>query len=68
MKVQEIKIDKEIVLHIFISNEEADKQEIREKIESMKKAGKKIVLFSAGNQNMEKVLKNMLQIAKNNEN
>ena len=68
MKVQEININKEKVLHVFISEEEAEKQDVKNKIEDMKKQGKKIVLFSSGKENIVKVLKNMLQVAKNNEN
>lgn len=62
MKVQETKIENKIITQVFISKEEAEDDEIKQKVEDMKKQGNKVVVFSAGEKEIGKTLKAMLQV------
>lgn len=66
MKIQEEKIENRVVTQVFISQEEAEDEENQKKIEKLKKEKGNVVVFCAGNKDMEITLQGMLQVLRNN--
>ena len=65
MKIKEITIDNEIVTQVFISNDEAESDKCKQQIKKLKDEKENIVVFRAGNENINKCLTYMLQFMKN---
>lgn len=66
MKVQEQKIKNSKVIHIYITEQEKEDSNIQYEIEQIKAKNANVVLFVSGNNNPEKVLKEMVKSMKDN--
>ena len=64
MKLQEYKIDNKKIIHIYIYEQEKKDNKIQEKINQISKKNK-VVLFVSGNNEPERVLREMVNIMKN---
>ena len=65
MKVQEMKINNEYVMHVYVGKNESTLKEVEKKINELKKENRKVVVFSGGSKDNSNALKQMLQIEKN---
>ena len=64
MKLQEYKIDNKKIIHIYLNEEEKQDKELQEKIKQISE-NNKVVLFVSGNNEPERVLREMVNIMKN---
>lgn len=64
MKIKENQIENKKVIQIYLSEEEKENNEFQEKIEKIKKEKGNIVLFTSGDEEVEKALKDMIIIMK----
>lgn len=65
MKIKENQIENKKVMQIYLSKEEKENNEVQKKIEKIKKEKGNIVLFTSGDEEVEKALKDMIMIMKN---
>lgn len=65
MKIKENQIENKKVMQIYLSKEEKENNAVQKKIEKMKKEKGNIVLFTSGDEEVEKALKDMIMIMKN---
>lgn len=61
MKVRQVKIEDTTVIHVYISKEESEKEEIQEEVTDIKKKNKNVVVFSGGSINTDMALQNMIK-------
>ena len=66
MRVQEHKIKNKNVIHIYVSEQEKQDANIQEKINQIKAENNNVALFVSGDEEPEKILKEMVKIMKNN--
>lgn len=64
MKIQEIKIGNDKIVHIYLNQGENDNDEIQQKINKIKEEHK-VVLFVSGDNEPERVLREMVKIMQN---
>ncbi len=65
MKIKENQIGNKKVIQIYLTKEEKENKKVQDKIEKIKKEKKYIVLFTSGDKQIEKALKDMIMIMKN---
>lgn len=56
MKVQKVKILNQDVVHIYITEKEENNDDIKDKIENIKKENKKTVIFVSGKEDVASTL------------
>lgn len=65
MKIKENQIENKKVMQIYLSKEEKENNKVQKEIEKIKKEKGNIVLFTSGDEKVEKALKDMIMIMKN---
>lgn len=65
MKIKENQIGNKKVMQIYLSKEEKENNKVQKEIEKIKKEKGNIVLFTSGDEKVEKALKDMIMIMKN---
>ena len=64
MKLQEHKIDNKKIIHIYLNEQEKQDKVLQEKIKHISESNK-VVLFVSGDNEPERVLKEMVKIIQN---
>ena len=65
MRIRESKISNKKVIQIFLSKEEENDKDIKNKIQEIETRNENIVLFISGNMEIDVILQEMIRIIKN---